>query len=280
MLSTSTKATLRRRALDVLDALHLLKAFRELYNRSRSVFNLKVRLRNARFRRSGAAGRIPMQPPTLIHFVSGVYDMEAFYHNGKEGAAVIVRNLAKHGLSMERFAEVLDFGCGCGRILRHWEKFPGVRFFGTDYNPLLVQWCNDNLPFVRCSVNSLSSKLPYDDQRFDFVYAISVFTHLTEKLQFFWIDEIHRVLKSRGYCYVTVNGLQRLQKLTAREREAFFRGELVVQRELHPGTNTCHSYHPESYFRKHLTKGFEVIDFTPEGQPDAARQDVFLLRKQ
>ena len=276
-LNDSQTATMRQRSLDTLDAFHVLMPVRSIYNWIRYVTNIKVHLRNARFRRRGVDDGLPLQPPKLIHFVSGMYDVEAFYCIGKEAVANIQKNLAKHGLSIDRFGSVLDFGCGCGRVLRHMSAFKNVRFFGTDYNPLLIQWCRENLPFAQFNVNTLSDKLRYDDEQFDFIYTISVFTHLPEKEQFFWIGELRRILKSGGYCYITVNGW--FHRLTTKEKEAFARGEIVVQHELHPGTGTCHTYHPESYLRKHLAEGFDVVDFIPEGQVDAARQDVLLLRK-
>ena len=38
--------------------------------------------------------------------------------------------------------------------------------------------------------------LPFPDRFFDFVYSISIFTHLPEAMQFAWLEDINRVLKA------------------------------------------------------------------------------------
>ena len=88
---------------------------------------------------------------------------------------------------MQQFRAVLDFGCGCGRIIRHWKDLKGPVIYGSDYNPQLVEFCRRALPFARFSVNRLRSPLDYEDSTFDFIYAISVFTHLEEGDEDFWI---------------------------------------------------------------------------------------------
>ena len=40
--------------------------------------------------------------------------------------------------------------------------------------------------------------LPFDDGFFDFVFSISVFTHIPEDMQFAWLSELRRVLKVGG----------------------------------------------------------------------------------
>jgi SAM-dependent methyltransferase len=277
LLNDSQTASLRERSLDVLEAMHVLMPVRSVYKWVKYATNIGVHVRNARFRRKGVEDGLPLQPPRLIDYVSGMYDVEAFYCIGKEGVANISKNLAKNGLAIDRFGSVLDFGCGCGRIIRHMSRFKNVSFFGTDYNPLLIQWCRENLPFAKFNVNALAGRLPYDDGQFDFIYTISVFTHLPEKEQFFWIAELRRILKPEGHCYITVNGM--FDRRTSEQKAAFDRGEVVVQHGSVPGAGTCHTYHPESYLRKHFSDGFDIVDFIREGQVDTARQDVLLLRK-
>jgi SAM-dependent methyltransferase len=251
---------------------------RATYKWLRYATNVKLHIRNARFRRKGVPDGLPLQPPRLIDYVSGMHDVEAFYCIGQEGVDNISKNLAKNGLSIDRFGAVLDFGCGCGRILRHMGyRFKDVKFFGTDYNPLLIEWCRENLRFAQFNVNALAAKLPYEDGQFDFAYTISVFTHLPEKECFFWLAELRRILKPGGYLYITVNGSFDFR--TAKQKEAFDRGEIVVQHASLPGAGPCHTYHPEAYIRKHYADGFDIVDFIPQGQVDTARQDVLLLRR-
>ena len=50
------------------------------------------------------------------------------------------------------------------------------------------------------------SPLAYADDTFDLVYALSVFTHLTEDLCEAWMDELYRIVKPGGAAIVTTHG--------------------------------------------------------------------------
>src|SRR5262249_52972949 len=159
-------------------------------NRCRYLMNFEVRSRNARFRQRGAPDGLPIPPPQLVYLVTGQYDAEAFYHNGALGAACIRGILQNNGLAIDAFESILDFGCGCGRVLRHWKTLRGPKLYGMDYNPRLVNWCRTALTFAEFQLNRISSALAYRENTFDFIYAVSVFTHLTEARQDFWIGEL------------------------------------------------------------------------------------------
>ena len=40
--------------------------------------------------------------------------------------------------------------------------------------------------------------LPFDNEFFDFIFSISVLTHIPEDMQFAWLAELNRVLKVGG----------------------------------------------------------------------------------
>jgi hypothetical protein len=111
------------------------------------------------------------------------------------------------------------------------------------------------------------------------VYALSVFTHLSEPLQFHWIGELARVLKPGGYLVVTTHGESYLDIMSPEEQELFHSGQLAVRGGSESGTSTCAAFHPPAYVREKLASGFEVVDFIPEGAKGNPHQDAFLLRK-
>jgi ubiquinone/menaquinone biosynthesis C-methylase UbiE len=210
--------------------------------------------------------------------VTGQHNLEVFYNNGIQGVECIRTILHKNGFDMNDFQSILDFGCGCGRILRHWNDLKGPEFYGVDYNSNLLNWCRKYLPFADYKVNQLTLNLKFKDASFDFIYAISVFTHLSEKLQFFWMKELKRVLKPEGILFVTVHGATRLHQLSKEDQQRFISGKVIVREEEFSGSNRCCTYHPEQYVRNHLAKDFRVLDFLPGGAKDA-NQDVYLLQK-
>jgi SAM-dependent methyltransferase len=94
---------------------------------------------------------------------------------------------------------VLDFGCGAGRALRHFVSEAGdAEFWGCDIDAQSVAWINASLnPPLRAFVNDEQPPLPRPDDSFDLIYALSVFTHLTDTWSA-WLLELHRVLAPRG----------------------------------------------------------------------------------
>jgi hypothetical protein len=113
---------------------------------------------------------------------------------------------------------------------------------------------------------------------FGLIYGFSIFTHLPERLQERWMDEIRRVLAPGGYFLLTVHGRECIETQGARERAAFDRGELVVVGEGLAGSNYCSTFHPERYVRQILARSFEVIDFVAGGAVACGPQDLYLLR--
>jgi SAM-dependent methyltransferase len=235
------------------------------------------RERNARYGDRGPDGlRLP--PPRLVLRVTGTPDLEWFLNSGAAGMASLRGALVAQGVDVAGLRSVLDFGCGCGRVLRHWAGV-GPRMHGCDYNARLVEWCRRNLTFARFETNALDPPLPFSAEAFDLVYALSVFTHLTASLQESWMRELRRVLVPGGHLVLSVHGRRYADELTSEERAQFERGDLVVRESHEAGTNRCGAYHPERYVRETLAAGMEVLDLLPEGARGNPYQDLVILRK-
>ena len=225
-------------------------------------------------------GGLPIPSLPLIYLVTGSYDVTWFLTSGKLGADSMQEILKKNGSSINKFNAILDFGCGIGRVIRYFNTLNGTALYGTDYNPDLIAWCRKNLKFAEFQTNLLANPLDYQDEQFDFIYALSVFTHLREPLQHFWIKELSRVLKPGGFLFITVHGeLFYLPQLFPEDQERFKRGELVVYGGENEGSNICTAFHPEEYVREKMAKDLIVVDFVPEGAAGNPRQDVYLLQK-
>jgi SAM-dependent methyltransferase len=233
--------------------------------------------RNAHARRR-APGDLPVPPGSLLFAINATRNVEWFLQTGKQSAECFRTALAGINRPIESFHDALDFGCGCGRVLRQWVNTTAPRFHGTDYNPELVRWDQQSLPFdVR--LNGLEPPLPYSDATFDLCYAISVFTHLPERLQEPWLAELHRVIKPDGILIVTLSGEGDLVRATPAEQKTFYEGRLLVLDAEYAGTNLCGVYHPEAYVRKTWSRYFEVMRFTPQGATGTPYQDLYVLQR-
>jgi len=265
---------LRRRALDVLHALHLARPAVRAYE---LLLAAKSRVKAPRER---APDGLPLPPARLRAQVGPRHaDAEFFLRSGRQQAEIVRTLVSEDGRAIDDFDALLDWGCGCGRILRNWKDLTRPRIAGCDINAEMVAWCDEQLPFAEVAVNDLSPPLPYTDSSFDLVYAFSVMTHLTLDLQHAWMRESLRVLKPGGYFLFSTLGEHYLGlgRLNASERHDFEQGNPVVLYEESPGTSLCSAYHPPEYVRRTLASDFEFVSFRPA--IDYGRHDVHLFRK-
>jgi SAM-dependent methyltransferase len=264
----------RRNLLDLFDKVHLARPAVRLYE-------LALAARSALpARRVTEADGLPLPPARLRAQVGPSHaDAAVFLRSGRHHAELVRDLLREDGSAVEELEGILDWGCGCGRVLRHWSDLPKTRVCGCDINPKMVGWCAENLTFADVTVTEISPPLPYPDDAFDLVYAFSVFTHLPEELQHSWLRECSRVLKPKGYLLMSTMGeyYLSLDRLTAAERESFSNGNLVVLYGSSAGTSLCSAYHPPAYVREKLASEFEFVSFRPAAVD--GRHDIHLFRK-
>lgn len=224
---------------------------------------------------------LPVPPARLRLLVDGRSgDAARFLHIGSGMAASIHAAASVAGSPPERMAAILDFGCGCGRVARNWARLEGPEVHGCDYNPELVGWCQNNLPFLLAARNELVPPAPYVAGSFDLIYALSVFSHLDEGLQAAWIAEFHRLLRPGGLLVISVLGDSMRQRLERHERIDFDRGELVLQRPRMVGSNLCTAYHPPAYVKGTLLAQFTEVEAFDLGRPEmAVLQDAYIARR-
>lgn len=236
--------------------------------------------RNRRYWMRVKPDGLPIPPLRYIMLVIGVPDIALFLERGRLISQTIVDILKRNRLDIDNFNNILEFGCGCGRIMRHWKSLERARLYGEDYNAKLVNWCKQNLTFAQFQKNNLYPPLNYPDEKFDFIYVISVFTHFSESLQFLWIKELTRLIRPGGYLIITMLGEYCFEEsLAPDEKEQFRSGRLVVRHKGGDGSNLCVAYHPKIYVQRELAKGLEGIDFIPGAVIGNPSQDIFLFKK-
>jgi SAM-dependent methyltransferase len=144
-------------------------------------------------------------PPQAL-WVNYGRSAEEYLESGREDMARMRDVLAGAGKSFECFGRVLEFGCGAGRMIRWLAEFAGrMEIWGNDVWSSAVMWCNEHLnPPFHFVTTTVTPHLPFADGYFDFIYAGSVFTHIDD-LADAWFLELRRILTSGGCLYFTVN---------------------------------------------------------------------------
>src|SRR5712671_2013815 len=131
---------------------------------------------------------------------------ERYFGSGFRDAWTVLTMLEHCSFDLGLMRSVLEFGCGTGRVLRHFRNIADLRLTGTDANPKPIEWGRKNLPKIDFSRNELTPPLMFEDRSFDLIYALSVFTHIPLEWQRLWLDELWRVLVPGGYLLCTVHG--------------------------------------------------------------------------
>lgn len=221
---------------------------------------------------------LPLPPPTLRFRVAGTAHAASFLEGGQFAADTVRELLAAGGHPIDQCRAILDFGCGCGRVLRQWKDLAETAVYGSDLNAELVEWCQKFLPFATVSVNSLLPPIGYRDQQLDAIYAFSVFTHMPEDVQKRWLEEFRRILQPGGLLIFSTHGSHYAARLREDERRRFEDGGLVVRFGSAAGSNLCSTYHPETFVRRELATGWEIAAFVPQGARGNPRQDAWVFR--
>jgi trans-aconitate methyltransferase len=100
---------------------------------------------------------------------------------------------------------VLDYGCGWGNVIRYFMKDVPLRnLHACDPHKGIIQVAKDLNPHLDIvSSDSLPTSLPFA-RNFDFIYALSIWTHLSPIASEVCLTALHASLNEGGIVYLTV----------------------------------------------------------------------------
>jgi SAM-dependent methyltransferase len=223
-------------------------------------------------------GCAPPPPRELQVRVVGGY-VAGFLQSGHQAVADMERVLDRHALTLSGFQRILDFGCGCGRVLRCLRPQSDLSQppYGTDIDAEAISWCQLHYSrHARFAVNSPAPPLDFPNDFFDFVYSISIFTHLPEEMQVAWLRELQRVVKPGGYLLLSFHGENHFAGIPGRDQSRMARdGFVYAETGRTPGLPEFYqtAWHAPEYVRRRWGEFFDVIDIVPlaiDRQQDAA----------
>lgn len=237
---------------------------------------IKLKKKNREFKKENPK---ILLPPDYLMFESYKLDYHKYFFGGKESAKDIIKDVQPY-VSLTN-ASILDWGCGPARIVRHLPDIidKNCAVHGTDYNPKTINWCAQNIPNVTFSLNDLSPPLSYTDNHFNFVYGISIFTHLSVDNHYEWFDELLRITQKNGIILLTTAGSAFKEIMTETEKKQFDKGTLVTRGKVVEGHRVYAAFQPPS-FLKTLFKGkVEVLKFTAGKKENwGINQDKWILK--
>jgi SAM-dependent methyltransferase len=228
-------------------------------------------------------GVIPAPPKKLQQRVIGLYSPD-FIESGWQAFHAFENALAGAGRAIHSFENVLDFGCGCGRVVRAFHQMsPQAKLFGTDIDGESMDWLNRNYRrFGQFSQNGHLPPFAFEKDFFDLVYCVSVFTHLPETMQNAWLAELRRVCKPGAMLLVSIYGQQRHTALNASNRSEFQNSGFCYVEENVSTTEGLPvfyqtAFQSHEYVRRQWGQFFEVVDILPLAVD--LHSDMVILKK-
>jgi SAM-dependent methyltransferase len=221
-----------------------------------------------------------MPPEALRLRVTGLADTASFEGVGRFICDDILDVMAAHQISLAPDSKALDFGCGCGRVLRHFAPQCPAIIDGVDIDAEAIEWCGVNLGNAAIfQKNSDWPPLPFEDARFEFIYSISVFTHLPETMQLAWLTELRRVAKHGAWLLLSVHRPELMPVDNPEAAKVMAeQGFCYLQQGITEGLPDFYrtAYHAESYIRREWGKLFEIVSVLRQGIND--HQDLVVAR--
>ncbi len=129
----------------------------------------------------------------------GKWEPEEFFATGEREAERVLAMCNSHHLKIAR-GELLDFGCGVGRMTRAFaSSFKSCTGVDVSENMVaLARKYNADVPHCKFVTNK-SAVLPFADRNFDFIFTVLVLQHLpTKAIIRSYIAEFIRVAKDNG----------------------------------------------------------------------------------
>ncbi len=160
-------------------------------------------------------------PEPKIRNMFGPFDDKEYYFNlGKEQTEKVIK-----WLSIKPEHQILDIGCGSGRIGIHFLNYlcEQGKYIGIDINQEFIDYCSDNISILKENFKfqfvdvyngayAREGKLkanevifPVEDDSMDRVIMWSVFTHMNLEDIDAYLKEIYRVLKKGGMFIASLN---------------------------------------------------------------------------
>jgi ubiquinone/menaquinone biosynthesis C-methylase UbiE len=245
-----------------------------LYNLAR----LQNKRRNSEFRKANPGLIIP---PDYFLYETYNLNYRNFFASGEYSAKQIMELTEPY--RKPGTIKILDWGCGVSRVAVHLHKFTDqpALLYACDINEQMISFNKKSYKDISYSVVTYDPHSEYENEYFDLIYGISIFTHLDAMVQQAWLCEIYRILKKNGIFLFTTHGSFFYKKLLGSEKKALDTNGVFTKSYNKKGHRMMSTYNSAEAFRKIVEKYFTVLDFY-DGEMNkdkTGRQDVWIVRK-
>ena len=185
-----------------------------------------------------------------------------------------------------RGKRILDLGCGTGRVLAHFHDEAALaEFHGCDIHAPTLEWLRANITMrAKLFLAPERPPLPVPDGHYDLIYALSVFTHITDEWAD-WLLDIHRMLSDEGVFICTFQGSGMRDQLRIAPWYEEWSDNRFGMNVLNAGLPWEQGgpsvWHSAWWIRAHWGRAFEIEELRPDGftTPAGTGPGVVVMRK-
>ena len=189
--------------------------------------------------------------------------LEAYEKLGAETKAALIEMLPPEWSFDGK--RVLDFGCGAGRTLRQFlVEARNGEFWGADIDAASVAWLERALsPPLHVVHNRADPPLGLEYGTFDLIWALSVFTHLTDS-SLAWLLELHKLLGPDGLLIATYMGRWNGAVFTREAWDEDRTGMNVLRRDQGWDDGGPVVLMSDWWVSEHWGRAFEIVKVAPQ----------------
>jgi ubiquinone/menaquinone biosynthesis C-methylase UbiE len=242
--------------------------------------------------------RETLTPPLRIRLHIGPFADPRLYRLAGDMNVQAFKDLA----GLKPNASFLDIACGCGRVARALTNYldASATYEGFDAAKKPVEWAQSVItprfpnfhfrtadtfnkrynPLGRTGASEVI--FPYEDNKFDFAFAGSLYTHMVPEEVANFVAETKRVLKPGGttlatYCLLNEKTLPIVVEGRSMPRLIYKYGDCMVRSPKDPAHFIAH---PESWVRDLYAKvGLEIVEPIERGTWAETTPDSVALEK-
>lgn len=182
---------------------------------------------------------------------------------------------------------ILDLGCGAGRMIRHLREVAmRQEVWGLDISAMHIRWLKTHFsPPFHFALNTTLPHLPFADEYFGFIYTGSVFTHIDDFAEA-WFLELRRLLVPNGILYCTLHDEHTRARLIAERHHPLAHslraspimdprrtvGDVLIRGQ----SADCNVFYHSRYLKTVLAPIFDIVSIEPAAY---GYQTAWVLRK-
>ena len=219
-------------------------------------------------------------PPDYFLYETYKLDYKQYKEDGELAAKEILEWTSKYILGEFK---ILEWGCGVGRVIRHFPQLVNKEavIVGADINSDMIKWDLKNIENVNFETIDYLPPTSFENNQFNIVFALSVFTHIENELQEKWFTEIKRIITENGIFLFSTHGKKFEINLDENEKKILTSQGSLTFNYKQKGHRMMSTYNKYENLKIIIQKHFEILEFySGDKYPEKiGGQDLWIVRK-